>query len=809
MDSFLWDVRHGVRGLLRTPGFTLIAVLTLALGIGANTSIFSLLDEVFLRPLAIREPRELAQVFTRSGDRTAWDFSYPEFQDLAKGAPSRPVMASAVTWCALDVGDQSVHAYGQQVSGNTFDLLGVPMFAGRPITTADDREGAAPVVVLSYDVWRSRFGADRALIGKPVRLDQLTVTVVGVAAPRFRGTLRGLPVSFWVPIHLAPAIMDDPEALRSRNMSWMTLFTRVPPRDWVQARAELQHGLELGAPSATRGRSIVLRAAGGGDLTLLEGPGRLSRVLMALVLVLLTIACANVAGLLLARTEGRRREIAIRLALGSSTGRLARQSLIESLLLSIAGGALGLLVATWTTHVLEAFRPASFFPVELAYRLDGRVLLFTVAVTLVTGIGFGLAPALQARGTDLLQALKRDAGAGWWNRRRLDPRRVLVGAQVALSVVLLTAAGLFLRTLWNERSVPLGFDPHDRIAMSLDLGATGHDRARTALFYQQLLERVRALPGVTSATVTQFLPVSRGGNTWSFAAGDLRLPNSPAIDIDITGVGDDYFRTMGIPLRRGREMTPAETYSGERTFKAVINRTLAERLWPGQDPVGKALPLLSPERPPFEIVGVVDNARHRGLRGDDRPCLYMSSPVPQSSSLILVAHVVPGAGNLFSAIATLVGELDPRVAVFEPTTLERHVAESMVESRFGATLLGAFGLLAAGLTALGLYGLLAFAVTRRTREIGLRLVFGATPARVLRMIVAESFVIAIPGLLAGLALALGLSKLMTHLVYGVTATDPWTYASMLGLMALSLLVAALVPGARAARLEPMAALREE
>ena len=808
MDTWMWDLRQGWRSLLRTPGFSFIAVLTLALGIGANTAIFSLLDEVFLRPLPVREPRELAQVFVHADDDRS-DFSYPEFQDLVQGAPARPAMASAVTWCALSVGDQSVHAYGQQISGNTFGLLGVPMFAGRPITEADDREGAAPVVVLSYDVWLSRFGSDRGVIGKPVRLDDVTATVVGIAAPSFRGTLRGFPTSFWVPIHMAPAIMQEPEALRSRNMSWMTVFTRVPPREWASARAEFQRGLDMGDPSAPHRRAIVLRPAGRGDLSLLEGPGHLSRLLMALVLVLLTIACANVAGLLLARTEARRREIAIRLALGSSAARLGRQFLIESLLISFTGGALGLLVATWTTQLLSAFRPASFFPIELAYRLDGRVLLFTVAVTLVTGIAFGLAPALQARGTDLLQALKRDAGSGWWSRRRFDPRRVLVGAQVALSVVLLTAAGLFLRTLWNERSVPLGFETRDRVAVSINLGATGYDRARAALFYQQLMERVRALPGVRSATLTQFLPVSRGGSSWGFAAGDLPMPNSPAINIDINGTGTDYFRTLGIPLVRGRELTAAETFAGERTFKAVINRTLAEKLWPGQDPLGKMLPLLGTERPPFEIVGLVGNARYRDLRGAARPYLYMSAPVAQSINLVLIAHMAPGAGNPIGAIGTLVSELDSRVALFEPTTLESHVAQAMVESRFGATLMGAFGLLAAALTALGLYGLLAFAVTRRTREIGLRLAFGATPSRVLRMIVSESFAISVPGLLAGLALALGLSRLIGHLLYGVSATDPWTYGAMLALMALALLAAALLPGARAARLEPMAALREE
>ena len=808
MDAWIWDLRHALRGLVRSPGFAFVAVLTLALGIGANTAIFSLLDEVFLRPLPVRSPEELVQVVVPRAENVEVDFSYPEFLDIAgREGERRPVAASAVLWCALGAGDQALHLYGERVSGNYLGLLGAPMAAGRPLTPTDDRPDAAYVVVLGYDLWRTHFRADPGVVGKPIRLDQTTATVVGVAGKGFRGILRGFPTSLWVPFHTGQAITGETEALKSRNSRWVSVFARVAPERRVALRQSLMLGWREGREERSANGTLLLRPASRGDMSLLDGPGRLSRMLMALVLVLLAIASANVAGLLMARTEGRRREIAIRLALGSGTARLARQFMLESLSLAALGGVLGMLVAVWTIDLLKAFTPPSPWPLDLSYRIDGRVLLFGAVVTVFTGLAFGLAPVLQARRVDLMEALKRDAGAGWWSRRRFDPRRLLVAGQVALSVLLLTAAGLFLRTLWNERAVPLGFDPGGRLAVSLDLGAAGLDRVAAQLFYHQLLDRVRALPGVESASLSQYLPLSIGGSAWGFVAGEL-MPGAPEIDFNVNAVGDDFFRTTGIRLASGREFTLDESFGPQGSHKAVVDRALAARLWPGQNPVGRFLPLPGPQ-PPYEIVAVAEPARTRGLRGPGRPTLYLSTPLRQSRDLALIVRTDRRAGLPFTAIATVVAELNPRVALFEPITLERQVAQATVESRFGALLMGAFGLLALGLTSLGLYGLLAFAVARRTREIGLRLAFGATPARVLRMIVAESFAISLPGFIVGLALALGLSRLVASLLYGVSPTDPWTYVAMIGLMSLALLTAAWLPGRRAARLEPMVALREE
>ncbi len=824
MDGLLWDVRHALRSLTRAPGFALVAILTLALGIGANSAIFSLYDEVLLRPLPVRAPGELAQVQVVYEDGgTTNDFSYPEYLDLAnaKNPDVHGMVAFSPITAALESpgGDGAVRVLGAQVSGNTFGVLGVRTALGRPLTPADDQFGAEPVVVIAWDLWQRQFGGDPTVVGRVLRFNQVPCRVIGVAARGFRGTMRGYAAQFWVALHPAVKMTGDISAFGAidrldenvaRTMRWLTVTGRVTPgrTDAVRPRLEADWHRRMTPGTDRLTQKLAILPAGRGDTSLLQGPGRISAMLMALVVLLLTIACANVAGLLLARTEGRRREIGIRLALGGSRGRIVRQFACESLMLSIAGGALGLLIANWMTDALRVFTPPSPWPLELAYSLDARVLLFTAAVTLLGGLALGVGPAWSATRTSVLGSLRRDPGAGWFSRRPLAPRRLLVAGQVALSVVLLAAAGLFLRTLWNERAIPLGFDPNHCVAVSIDPSATDWDRAAGNAFYRDLLTRARELPGVESVTLVQFLPPSIGGSNFGYGAGDLGA-GMPEIDFDVNTVGAGYFATLRMPLVQGHDLTLADALPGKGQMKrAVINESLARKLWPGQNPVGRTLAMFGPDQPPVEIVGVAKDARYRELREPQRRILYLADPV-RAGGVTVVARTAPGSGNVLPAITALIREIDPRIALYGSTSLEDHVAQAMVATRFASLLLAVFAMLALLLSALGLYGLVAYAVERRTREIGLRIAFGATPGRVLRMILGESLAIAAPGLVIGIGLALALSRLVASLLYGVSPVDPATYGAMVVLLLVALLFASWVPGRRAARLEPMAALREE
>ena len=822
MGTLIHDLRYAVRLLLKNPGFTAVAVLALALGIGANSTIFSLANSVFLRPLPVAEPNRLVWLFN-DGERPV---SYPDYLDYGRQADMFSGIL-AYSWVALNLGSagEAERVTGVLVSANYFDLLGVRVVRGRSFLPEEDQTpGAAPVAVISHALWQRRFANDPEVIGKPVILNGQKFSIVGVAPKGFVGTEEAFPRDIWVPVTMRDQLAGgsigangNRSLFTDRNARQFNVMARLKPGvslQQAQARMDtIAAQLALAHPETNANRHVSVYAAGNGRPSFRAMLRPVTWILLAIVALILLIACANVANLLLARSAARRKEIAIRLALGASRGRLLRQLMTESVLLAFLGGSAGLVLSLWTTNLLMALKPSVPLPININVSTDWRVVAFTFLFSMLAGVIFGLVPALQASKPEIVPVLKDETSAFGYRHSLLSLRNVLVIAQVAMSLVVLIGAGLFLRSLRNAQSINPGFDAPQVLALSLATGAQGYDENKSRLFYQQLVGRVQALPGVQAASIAQSAPLSYLYAP-SLAAPTIVEGNEPRPGenppvIGNNAVGLNFFQTLGIPLVRGRDFT-AEMREGTPGV-VIINETMARSFFANVDPIGKRLRVMrrGGQAASCEIIGVVRDSKYLSLGEDPAPFIFFPYQQSYSPVMTLLVRANKDPKDLTAAVRHEVQTLDPNLPPFNVVTLSENIDISLFPARFGALLLGGFGVLALVLATVGIYGVMSYSVSKRTHEIGIRMALGAQANSVLRMIVGQGMLLALIGVAVGLAGAFALTRVVKSLLYGVSATDLTTFTAIALLLMVVALLACLIPARRATKVDPLIALRSE
>jgi predicted permease len=820
METILRDVSHGMRGLLKRPGFTAIAVLTLALGIGANTAIFSLMDSVLLRSLPVSHPEQIVQLRTlRPAGRINQNYSNPMFQDLRRmNQVCSGLIAYYATPISLSGGSaQAERIYGTLASGDYFSVLGVGTVLGRTFTMADDQApGASPVVVISHGLWRRRFGGARDVVGQTLTLNNTQFTVIGVAPPDFTGLVRGLSSDLWMPLSMHnQAVPDDPpDTMSNRGLSWLEVAGRLKPGVTIaQASASIEIlGNEIHKANAppSAGPSIErlnFTSGSKGATWLVDDFTTPLKILLVAAAFVLMIACANVANLLLVRGSSRRKEIAVKLALGARRSRLIRELLTESLLLASLGGAAGLIVALWSNDLWKIVKPAdTFYAVTIDSSLNLRVLFFAIGLSLVTGIIFGLAPAFDASRLDLVPSLKLEA-RGSKRERRFNLRSMLVVAQVALSFMLLIGAGLFVRTLRSVQKINVGYDRDRVLVASLDPSLHGYDRAKGQQLYANLLEHVRAIPGVTSASLAATVSPNPGGSMIEDTVQvEGRAGQTETIAIEYNRVGPDYFATMEMPLVRGRDFTVQDRRGNPPI--AVINETFARKIFPNEDPVGKRFRF--GDRGPFtEIVGVARDGKYRSLREDGLLCLYEPFLMSYRPEMNLLVRTQNDPGAATASVRKELDALDSRIPLFNVRTLDEQVRNATSQERSAAVLTSLFGGLAVLLAAIGLYGVMSYAVSQRTHDIGIRMALGAQVGDVLKLILKNGMLLVLAGVAIGAAAALALTRFLSSLLFGVRPNDLLTFVLVTAALVIVAMLACYLPARRAAKVDPLIALRCE
>jgi putative ABC transport system permease protein len=798
--------------LVRHPGFALVAILTLALGIGANTAIFSVVNAVLLRPLAYRNPEQLLLInhnYPKINLKASVSaFGYRHYREHVKSFES---IAALTGWPVnLTGGGEPERLAGMEVTANFFPLLGAESALGRVFTEGEDERGRDRVVVLSDAFWQRRFGGETGIVNQKIMLNGEGYTVVGIMPPSFQfGREFGQVVDLWKPIAFTP----DQLSSNALTFEFLSVIARLKPGvTESQAQAEMDS-----IAAGLRTQYLAGLDAGSWGLTLqpmrelVIGEIRtMLWILLGAVLCVLLVACANVANLLLARAASRQKEMALRAALGAGRARIIRQLLTESLLVALAGGALGLVIGYWGLKLLLGINEGRI-PRAHEIGLDFNVLGFTFVVAIATGLIFGIAPALAVSRGDLQETLKEGGrGAGTGVRRGL--RGALVIAEVAIALVLLAGAGLLIKSFARLQQVNPGFQPDGLLTMQISLPDFKYpEPARRDAFFRELIARTRALPGVEAAGAVSILPLSGSNSSGSFQIeGRITPPGQMSPHGDRWSATADYFKTMKIPLVRGRYFE--ERDAAEAPGVAIIDETMAQKYWPGEDPVGRRISFEGGDnnRRWREIVGIVGHVRHRGLEGESRVQYYIPHPQRASANMNLV---VRASGSDPAALSGTVREavrgLDRDLPVFRVRTMDQFVADSMAQRRFALLLFGIFAAVSLLLAAIGLYGVLAYAVTQRTHEIGVRLALGARPRDVLAMVVRQGMTLAVIGVALGLGAAFALTRLLAALLFGVSARDPLVFASIAVLLALVALVACLVPARRATRVDPLVALRYE
>ncbi len=814
LDQLTQDLGYAFRTMRRSPGFTAVVVLTLALGIGANTAIFSLVNAVLLRSLPVERPEELVRIEVRTerGKRTA--FSFPFYENLRdRNQALSGLFARQPVSLSLSDGSHTERVIGELVTGNYFGVLGVGAAAGRLIGLEDDRQrDGHPVCVLSYDYWQRQFGGDPSVIGRTLLLNGRGFTIIGVSERAFSGTEPGYIPDIRLPMSMhRQATLSKQDVLSDRRNRWTQMIGRLKPEvSFEQARAALEvtvNQISSEYNDTPEGGRVTLLSARQGFGFLRARFEQPLLILMAVVGLVLLIACANLANLLLARSSARRKEIAVRLAVGASRSRIVRQLLMESLALALSGGAIGAIAAVWTVKGLLRLAPKPFFNrLELGIAPDWRVFGFAFIVAVAAAIIFGLAPAIQSTRVELTSALKEAAGRA---AGRLAFRKALVVVQVGVSLVLLVAAGLFLGTLRRLRALDPGFHPEHVLLMSLNPRLNGYSDTATGAFYDRLMERAAALPGVRSASLAQSAPLSNSFWMTDFSTGDYRPKPGETMAVYRNVVGPDYFKTLQIPVLLGREFVRAD--AGQAPRVAIVSEALARRFWPDQNPVGKRVAFSTggDVRYNVEVVGVVRDTKYYSMREEPRQIAYTPLAQGQPGGATLLVRTANDPRRAITALRAEIAALDRNLPVFDVTTLAAQVDDSLAIERLMAALSGCFSVLALVLAGVGLYGVVAFSVRRRTQEIGVRIALGAGRGDILRLVLRETATMAALGLAAGLATAAILTRIIAGLLFGVMERDPGVFAGMALLLALVALLAGWLPARRAARIAPTEALRYE
>ena len=824
METMLQDLRYGFRTLMKSPGFTIVAIVSLALGIGANTAIFGFVNATLLRPLPVTAPDELMFVFSGTARNPFSVSSYPDYVDHRDHNEVFSGLAaySGVT-VSMTVGDQAEAIPGEAVTGNYFDVLGVRLVRGRAFLPEEDKTpGTHAVAIVSYGLWQRRLGGDPDLPGKELILNGRSFTIVGIAPAGFNGAGVGQTVDVYVPMMMQALVRppregysgeQDADLLTKRGPRWLYMVGRLKPgvnQDQAQAAVStIASQLEQAYQGTNREVGATLYPVSKGDPGLRSQKVSIAVLLMGVVGLVLLIACFNVANLLLSRASSRRKEISIRLALGASRSRLVRQLLTESLLLSVVGGAVGLLLALWITDVLKAMTPlVRIIPLNLDLSLDSRVLGFSLLLSLATGLIFGLAPALQASKPDLVPALKDEAAVGGSRSRRLNLRNLLVVAQVAMSLVLLICAGLFLRSLRNAEAIDPGFDPDNVLNVPLNINLLKYTKAQGRDFYQQVTEKVESLPGVKSATLARIPPLSGGRRETSiYIEGQEPPPQDRPNLVNANVVGLKYLETMGIPLLRGRDFTAQDREGAPGVV--VVTETFARRFWPGEDPLGQRISFRAQSGPFIEVVGVAKDGSYVTLGEEPRSMMYL--PLLQNHETGMTMHVRTAGDpmGIAAGVRSVIASLEKNLPTYDLTTMNEQLGSSLFLARLGATFLAVLGLLALLLAAVGIYGVMGYSVTRRTREIGIRMALGAQRDDVLKMVLKEGMAMVGIGVAIGLLGAFFVTRLLVSFLYGVSVTDPITFVAISLLLSGVALVASFIPARRATKVDPLVALRYE
>jgi putative ABC transport system permease protein len=820
MRTFLRDLRYGLRTILKSPGFAVVAVLALALGIGANTAIFSVVNTVLLRSLPYGNSERLVVLSTGS-DPTAeprGPLSYPDLLDYREQAKSLEYVAGyqgVGTVLSAGAGDEPERVRGTEVMADLFPALGVRAAHGRVFTREEDVEGGPTIIVISDGLWRRRFASDPGVVGREVKigLSGRGATIVGVMPPGFKFPPEQTEsVDYYIPF-ISESMRQGSDEMRNRDSVFIPVVAKL--REGVsveQAAAEVATvagRLEAQYPETNTHRRARL-ASLHEDLVGQVRPALL--ILLGAVGLVLLIACANVANLLLARAASRGREIALRTALGATRGRVIRQLLTESMLLSLAGGGAGLLLAVWGVDVIIKLSPASV-PRLAETSIDARVFLFTLGVSILTGVVFGLAPALQASKTDLAESLKDGGRSGSAGAARSRMRAVLVVTEVALSFVLLVGAGLLVKSFRHLVTTDPGYSPERVLALTVALNSKkfADDESRAA-YFREATARISQLPGVEAAGLTRLLPLGRSDifNSFNIAGRPPFAPGSRNSARSYTA-DPGYFRALGVPLRRGRVFNAMDVKNSPPVI--VINEALVRKYFADEEPLGRQIIIDGPDNkplPPRQIIGVVGNVRFEGLNDLEVPEYYIPfEQSPDTVAEVVVRSKERDAAALAPSVRSALKGVDPNLLIWETQTMDELVSRSVAPQRFNAALLGLFAALALLLAAVGIYGVMSYTVTQRTHEIGIRMALGARGRDVLRMVVRQGMLLTAVGLALGLVGALALTRLLASLLYGVSTTDPFIFLTVPFALAVVALVANLVPARRAMRVSPLVALRYE
>jgi putative ABC transport system permease protein len=808
MDTLIQDIRYGARMLRKSPALSMVAVISLALGIGANTAIFSVINAILLESLPYDDPGGIVLVWgntpaegkdrnqVSATDVDDWRNQNSVFEDVTTYGSFRPVMTG---------NGEPERIPAMQVGDGYFKIMrGEPML-GRVFTPEEQQDGRDQVIVLSYGLWQQRFAGDPGIVGKTVLLSARPYTIVGVMPADFRplpSSLVDANAQYYRPVAEPP----DDEQRSARHLRAIARLKPGVSLDRAQAEMNLIAArLEQEHPTHNNGYGVRLATLTEDTVGDLRAPLML---LLGAVAFVLLIACANVGNLLLARSASRQKEIAIRAALGAARARLVRQFITESLCLSVLGGAAGLLLALWGTSLIESIG-SRVNPMLGGVRIDIRVLGFTVIISLMTGIIFGLAPALQVSKPDLNESLKeggRNSGAG---ASRSSLRSALVISEVAMALVLLICAGLLIKSVMRLRDVNPGFKAENLLTMNVSLPGAKYPKPATwVAFYNQVIERVEALPGVQSAAVTSVLPLSGNFDGRGLAVEDRPRPRGEEISVDLYIVTPRYLRTMAIPLLRGREMGEQDTEN--QPLVALVNETMAKELWPGEDPVGKRIKFPGSARNPQPwrtVVGVVSDVKQYGLDKKEPMQIYLSEAQYPGSSMTLVVRASADPKNLVAAVKGEILAVDPDQAVYEINTMEQLLSDSISLRRFSMMLLMIFAAVAMILSAVGIYGVMSYSVTQRTHEIGIRLALGAARSDILKLVIGHGMALALIGIVIGTAASLGLTRLMASLLYGVGATDAAVFVLIPAILAGVALGACFAPARRAMKVDPGVALR--
>ena len=811
METITRDLIYAVRLLRQRPIFALIAAASVAIGIGATTVIASVIDKLLLQPPAgIAASDRVVDMGRRTGGRGFDSFSYPEIMDVRSQSQTLDHVAG---WrfapLSFSTGQESERIMGLAASAEYFPALGLTPALGRFYSLDEDRvPGANPVAVLSHRFWRDRLGADPNAVGSTIDINRRRFTVVGVLPEAFRGHVTAVEPAVYFPLTMWGISRPDMNDWTERRSSWLTAIARLAPGATLeQANAELQTMFarmpdrDTSAFNQRSAAVVTLGAVPGGGRTPITA---FLGLLMGLVGIVLLITCANVAGMMIARAIAREREMAIRLAIGSSRSAIIRQLVIESVLLFAIGGLGGLALAVWGANALSSIQLPVPIPVELDFRPDLRVMAAGFVVAMATGIIFGLAPALQASRADVVTVLKAESARRGSRGGRL--RRVFVTAQIAMSLILLASAGLFLRSLQKATSVDVGFDPTGVQMVSFDLILDGYDENRGQAFQNALLQRVRALPGVTAVGLGTDLPLDLGISESPMLPEGFTGPEDRGIGSAFSRVGGDYFATLRIPLQQGRVFGPEDGPSARRV--AVISRSFADVAWPGQDPIGKSVRPLYDQAgaESMTVIGVVADVKHKSVMDEPQPTIYLPVTQDYTSEMTLL---VQGAGVSPAALRAAILEVDPRLSLSLIQPLADYAAIGTMPQRIAAGLTSALGMLALLLSAMGVYGVIAFMVTRRTREIGTRIALGAERTHVLKLIARDGIRLAAPGLIIGLIASLAIGRLARSFILGVAPADPLTFTLVPLTLLAAIALACLAPARRAAAIQPIQALKME